>query len=188
MIDIETLPSAWTGHRKFAEWIVSATNPNTIVDLGVDYGYSTFCLANPKIGTVYGIDTFEGDVHSGHHNDALTMVETVKEVNNYQNVVIIRGYFDDVAKFWNKPIDILHIDGLHTYEAATNDFNTWSKFLTDDAIILMHDVSSFPEVRQVFEEINMPKIMFTHSAGLGVLSKNSQIIENIKNVFVDLLY
>lgn len=187
MKDIETLPSAWKGHRAFAEWLVSTINPNVIVDLGVDYGYSTFCLANPKNGVVYGIDTFTGDAHAGHHSDALAVVTEVVQTNDYQNVKIIQGYFDEVAMTWQESIDILHIDGLHTYEAAKNDFVTWSKFLNENAVVLMHDVVAFQEVRQVFDEIDMPKMMFTHSAGLGVLSKNSTLIEEIKNTFANLL-
>jgi hypothetical protein len=34
-------------------WLVQATDPEIIVDLGVDYGYSTFCFALPGIGRVY---------------------------------------------------------------------------------------------------------------------------------------
>ena len=33
-------------------WLVQATMPLVTVDLGVDYGYSTFCFALPAIGEV----------------------------------------------------------------------------------------------------------------------------------------
>jgi hypothetical protein len=33
-------------------WLVQATMPLVTVDLGVDYGYSTFCFALPVIGEV----------------------------------------------------------------------------------------------------------------------------------------
>ena len=38
-------PSAWTGHRYFAKWLVETLRPEITVDLGVDYGHSTFYLA-----------------------------------------------------------------------------------------------------------------------------------------------
>ena len=48
----------WRDHRLFADWLIRRTEPETVVDLGVDYGYSTFCFALPEIGHVYGIDSF----------------------------------------------------------------------------------------------------------------------------------
>lgn len=58
----------WKNHITFAQWIVKHKNPEVIVDLGVDYAYSTFCFALPKIGKIYGIDSFEGDKHAGMRN------------------------------------------------------------------------------------------------------------------------
>ena len=54
---IDSIISAWTGHRKFAEFLVEKKNPDVIVELGVDYGYSTFVFANAlqnKTGTGTG--------------------------------------------------------------------------------------------------------------------------------------
>lgn len=183
MIDIETLPSAWKGHRKFANWLVNKISPTITVDLGVDYGYSLFSLAESNIGTVYGIDSFEGDLHAGTHTDAYDVVmDTIKQ-NNYNNIKIIKGFFNDIAAEWNLPIDILHIDGLHTYNAVKNDYEKWSKFLKDDAVLIMHDIILFPETMQVFKEIPMYKTFFIHSAGLGVLSKNKNVVELVKETF-----
>ena len=62
---IENIVSAWKGHRTFAEWLVSKFENPKIVELGVDYGYSTFVFANSLKGTsgiIYGIDLFQGEV------------------------------------------------------------------------------------------------------------------------------
>jgi len=188
MYDIEILPSAWKGHREFADWLVRRTLPTMMVDLGVDYGYSTFCLAAPNIGTVCGIDTFAGDVHTGTHDDAEFVVSNVIIDNNYDNIVIIKDTFDNAAEYWSKPaiqtIDILHIDGLHTYEDTLNNYTKWSKFTNANSVILMHDVTSFDGVRKVYDEIDMPKCMFKHSAGLGVFSHNSKLIDEIKTKYL----
>lgn len=181
--DIEQVNSAWKGHRKFAEWLVNYIQPTTSVDLGVDFGYSLFCLANPRIGTVYGIDSFEGDAHAGHRNTYDSVVNVINE-NNYTNIKLVKGYFDDVAKTWTTPIDILHIDGLHTTEAVANDYNTWSKFLSDSGVIIMHDTAAFKSVKNFYDSINLPKLNFTHSAGLGVVSRDATIIETIKKLFL----
>ena len=42
---IEELSSAARGHRVFFEWLVEHMKPKTIVELGVDHGFSTFMFA-----------------------------------------------------------------------------------------------------------------------------------------------
>ena len=64
---IEEISSAAKGHRVFFEWLAQHVKPKTIVELGVDRGYSTFvfaeALAKNNVGSnineesqVYGID------------------------------------------------------------------------------------------------------------------------------------
>jgi predicted O-methyltransferase YrrM len=180
---IEQIPTAWTDHIKFAQWIVNKQKPQTIVDLGVAFGYSSFCFALPKVGKVYGIDTFEGDSMSGYNNTFDYVKQKRKELN-LDNVIFIKGYFGIVAKKWKKTIDILHIDGFHSYTAVKNDYDTWSKFVHDDGLILFHD-TCVPHygVHEFFNEISLPKTNFTCSHGLGVVSKNSNLIDQIKKTF-----
>jgi len=102
------------------------------------------------------------------------------------NITFIKGYFDEVAKTWDKPIDILHIDGFHTYQAVKHDYETWSKFVKDDAIILFHDTWVFDRgfgVHKLFSEIKLPKTNFKFSHGLGVVSKDSNLINEINQTF-----
>jgi beta-1,4-mannosyl-glycoprotein beta-1,4-N-acetylglucosaminyltransferase len=174
--------SAWTGHFEFSMWLVKHVNPKIIVELGVDYGHSTFCLASPNIGTVYAIDCFEGDAHAGFKQTEHIFTSFKNELVQRSllisdNIIPIKGYFDDVIKTpmfaQSREIDILHIDGLHTYEAVKNDFCKWSLKTSHDAVIIMHDVVSYPDtVGRLFNEIEFPKFYFTHSAGLGVVCKS----------------
>jgi predicted O-methyltransferase YrrM len=182
---MQEITTAWTDHVVFAQWLVNRINPKVIVDLGVDYGYSTFSFAIPQIGHVYGIDCFEGDCNSGIRNTLENVNESKKNLELY-NITFIKGYFDEIAKVWDKPIDILHIDGFHTYESVKNDYETWSKFLNDDGIILLHDTMLDDEnfgIKKFFEEIDLPKVNFTCSYGLGVISKNKEMIEEISKFF-----
>lgn len=188
----DTPGTAWSGHRAFAEWLVKELNPNVIVDLGVDYGFSTFTFAIPRIGHVYGIDNFTGDTFVGTDENRLkyNFVTMKREKLHLQdNLTLIEGDFNEVAETWDKKIDILHIDGSHNYEDVKQDFETWSKFLNDDGVILMHDtcVEEFNNkeygVKRFFEEIELPKFTFTHCFGLGVVSKNQNLIDHIKENF-----
>ena len=191
--NLDDIPAtAWSGHRPFAEWLVKIMNPKVVVDLGVDWGYSTFSFALPRIGHIFGIDNFIGDSFVGTDSDKFKyhFVNMKREKLHLQdNITFIEDDFNEVAKTWDKSIDILHIDGSHHYEDVKKDFETWSKFVNDDGIILMHDtcVEIFDTneygVKKFFEEIDLPKCTFTHSFGLGVVSKNEKLIEQIKTTF-----
>lgn len=181
-VDLSGIPSAWKGHVDFARWLVNRMQPKTIVDLGVDYGYSTFVFASLGIGHVYGIDLFEGDPQTGIRNTFDQVLETQKKLQ-LNNITIIRGSFDSVSDYWGKPIDILHIDGLHTLEAIRNDYDRWSKFVREGGVILFHDTDVDDpgyEVGEFFDSIDLPKYRFTHSAGLGVVSADKQLIDDIR--------
>lgn len=182
--NIESIVSAWNippghGHRKFANFLVEKLQPSVTVDLGVDLGYSMFCFAENNLGHVYGIDSFMGDANTGPR-DTYEQVMQFKSANNFNNVTVIKGMFDEVALTWDKQIDILHIDGLHTYEAVSNDFNTWGRYVKPSGVILMHDVCSFDGVKQFFNELRWPKLWFEESFGLGLASSNLTLLEDIK--------
>ena len=184
---IEQIVSAWTGHRTFAEWLIKNAKSDTVVELGVDYGYSTFVMANALQGTsgkIYGIDSFCGDVHAGERDTYDGVMTAIKE-HGLTNVQIIKGDFTEESKQWNKPIDILHIDGLHTYEAVSNDFECWSKYVTDDGIVLFHDtaIQQF-QIKDFFRQLSgARRLFFLHSAGLGIFTKNTDLADKILGAF-----
>ena len=188
----DTPATAWGGHRQFAENLVRFLNPKVIVDLGVDWGYSTFSFALPRIGHTYGIDNFVGDdfVGTDELRKKYNFVTMKREKLHLQNnLTLIEGDFNEVAQTWDKTIDILHIDGSHKYEDIKRDFETWSKFVTDNGIILLHDTcieslnGNDYGVKKFFDELDMPKFTFTHCFGLGVICKNDVVLYHIKNNF-----
>jgi len=182
--EMHALPSAWTGHLEFAQWLVDRVRPTTTVDLGVDYGFSLFALALGGQGTVYGVDSFEGDIHAGYHPDAYRMVSNFQQRHAFDHVQLIRSWFTPLAQKWLLPIDILHIDGLHTYSAITEDWQNWSKFVPATGVVIMHDVISFPaDVGRFYNELPLPKAYFEHSAGLGIVTWNVRLLEDILRAF-----
>ena len=171
--------SAWKGHEGFAVKLVEYLRPAVVVELGVDYGFSAFAFALPSIGTVYGIDWFQGDKYAGlrtTHDQVLRDRENL----GLHNLVIINAEFSEAARSWDQPIDVLHIDGDHDYASVKQDFESWARFVKDDGVILMHDTISFPDdVGRFFEEIALPKFNFTHSHGLGVVCRNRDLLNRV---------
>ncbi len=189
----DTPATAWSGHREFAEKLVRFMNPKVIVDLGVDWGYSTFTFAMQRIGHTYGIDNFVGDDFVGTDEDRLKykFVNMKREkLHLKDNLTIIESDFNEAAKTWTETIDILHIDGSHKYEDVKKDFDTWSKFVGENGVILLHDTcienlyGNEYGVKKFFDEIDMPKFTFTHCYGLGVITKNEMLLNHIKTNFL----
>lgn len=93
-------------------------------------------------------------------------------------------YFDEaLPKFEDKSIDILHIDGLHTYEGVKHDYDTWKSKVSDTGVIVFHDIRvQHFGVKELWAEIktNNPEytyLEFDHNYGLGILFKDKSIKE-----------
>jgi hypothetical protein len=183
-----SIPSAWNippkSHNEFVIWLLNRINPQVTVELGVDWGYSSFLLALHSKGIVYGIDCFDQSKHGMREDGDYQFVLDIKNKLKLNNLEIIKGYFDDVAKTWNKKINLLHIDGLHDYENCKNDCDTWAPLLEEDGVILFHDTVSNPGgVGLFFSQLEVPKVNFTNSSGLGVASNNIELIQEIEKKF-----
>lgn len=189
-------PSAWCGHFEFAMWLVKRFNPKIVVELGVDFANSTFCWTYGNKGRVYGIDCFEGDNLTGERNTFNVVMETYQKLIDRKlledKLTIIKGFFTPTSKIFKEqytktPIDILHIDGIHTYEAVSEDYNMWKDKCHEDTIFVFHDIVAFADVKRFFSELPMYKFGFVHSAGLGIACKNANIINIIQQEWVDKL-
>jgi predicted O-methyltransferase YrrM len=51
-------------------------------------------------------------------------------------------YSHELAPHWHRPLRLLWIDGDHSYRSTKQDFDLFSPFLSDGAVLAMHDVLS----------------------------------------------
>jgi O-antigen biosynthesis protein len=179
--------SAWDGHIPFAFALVEILKPRTFVELGTYKGdsYCAFCqaVAALKLETrCSAIDTWAGDKHTGFYGpDLLAQLRAAHDSEYGKFSTLIQSTFDAAAEtFPAQSIDLLHIDGLHTYDAVKHDFETWLPKLSSRAVVLFHDtairLADFG-VWRFFEEIsrNHPHFQFEHSAGLGVVAIGAEV-------------
>jgi hypothetical protein len=176
----------WAGHKYFAYDLIRNVKPKLIVELGTHKGTSfySFCQAVKDArydANLYAVDTWRGDQHAGFYDD--NMFKEVKGIKEryYDSLKIkfLRKTFDEaVGEFENNSIDLLHIDGLHTYTAVKHDFDTWFHKVKKDGIILLHDIFISRDdfgVYKFWEKLKSEykTIEFHQSYGLGVLFKDS---------------
>ena len=118
-------PPSWLDHTPFAFWIIDAMQPAIFVELGCHSGnsYSSFAQAVQTLGlptACYAVDTWRGDPHAG-----CSMTGSSRSGSQYHErrfaafSSLIRATFDEaLTHFLDDSVDLLHIDGYHTFEAA----------------------------------------------------------------------
>lgn len=174
-------PTAWAGHIPFLMTLIKLMEPRTYVELGTHYGASLIGAATASKSfnipmKLYAVDSWEGDVHAGVY-EGEPIYQQLKDYvsQRFQNVELVRSYFDDAnPRFAPGSIDILHIDGLHTYDAVKHDFVSWLPKMAPDGVILFHDTCVYERgfgVHQLWDELRerFTTLSFGHSFGLGVV-------------------
>jgi GT2 family glycosyltransferase len=175
-------PIPWAGHIPFAYWLVKQASPKVFVELGTYIGnsYFSFCqsVKEEHLQTkCFAVDTWMGDDHCGSYGDEVFDAVKNHHDTNYSDFSrLLRMTFDEaVNSFPDKSINILHIDGLHTYEAVKHDFETWLPKMASGGIILFHDTNVHERgfgVARLWDELVKLypySLEFIHSHGLGVL-------------------
>jgi glycosyltransferase involved in cell wall biosynthesis len=181
--------SAWHRHIPFAFWCIAELRPRLVVELGTHKGdsYSAFCQAVDRLSLPsrgFAVDTWKGDEHSGKYGAEVYQELAAYHDSKYGHFsVLLKSTFDNaVNQFGDGCIDLLHIDGCHTYDAVRHDFETWIPKLSADALVLFHDVAVHEKdfgVWRFWGEVSQkyPSFEFVHGHGLGVLAMGGQAEE-----------
>jgi len=170
-------------HICFGYDLVEALRPQRVVELGAYNGMSFFVFCQSMIendidGLCYAVDTWQGDDHTGAYDDTIFNDVRQHARAHYRGITyLMRMLFNEAAgHFEDESIDLLHIDGLHTYDAVKEDFTNWYSRVTPGGIILFHDIDARQSDFGVWKfwnelERDHETFAFHHGFGLGVLRK-----------------
>ena len=191
-ISLETryfAPSSWWEHVPVGHWLVANTSPGLLVELGSHYGVSffSFCEAAERFSQethVFAVDTWEGDSQAGFYaNNVFERVLGHQKKYHGNTSTLIRNTFTEASKYFGEgTIDLIHIDGLHTYEAVRKDYNEWKDKLKKGGTILFHDTNVREGgfgVWKLWEEIKHDgkfkciELMNGHGLGIATLSETT---------------
>jgi len=182
----------WVEHIPFAFFLIDCLRPRLLVELGVQSGnsFNAFCQAVKTLGAgtkCYGVDTWQGDEHTGAYDAAIFAdLEAYQQREYGEFASLLRMTFDQALPYFSDgSVDLLHIDGFHTYEAVRQDFDTWLPKMSDRGVILFHDIAVRERgfgVWRLWEEISpkYPSLAFHHGYGLGVLAVGASIPEHFR--------
>jgi predicted O-methyltransferase YrrM len=134
---------------------------SVIVEIGSYLGSSSsFLAAGLRKGKLYCIDTWEN--HGMDEGVRDTYSEFKKNTEPYRDKIFeVRGWSYDVVdriQLLNKQIDLLFIDGDHSYEGVKKDWDLYSPMLKKDSIVIFHDYGWSEGVKRVVYEDVMPVV------------------------------
>ena len=135
-------------------------NAKKLIEIGVAYGFhAEYILTSLSDINYVGVDpyaanydpndSFCNDVYSHfggvNPQEAMDKLynEVKNELSNYKNATLMRGTFEEMASnFEDNSVDVIFIDGDHTYEGALKDLQiAYSKVNKQKGIICGDDIS-----------------------------------------------
>ncbi len=171
---------------KFLE-IAKKIEPKNVLEVGTAHGGNLFLLT--KIahdgGKIISIDLPGGEFGGGYFARKKRLYNNF--VTGAQKMFLIRGdshsqnSLNEVVKnLGGEKVDVLFIDGDHTYNGVKSDFEMYSPLVRPGGIIAMHDIGKTPsseygteqfwnEVKNNFEHIEIIDDQNRLGYGIGVL-------------------
>lgn len=129
-----------------------------IVEIGSCTGRSTCALgagSDPSV-EVYAVDCWDLGTDGLMSMPLLekTFHQNIEEMGLTEKVTAIKGFSEQVSTTWHpeKKIDLLFIDGDHSYEGALRDLQCWTPFLSKSAVVALHDVDRIDTVYRAIKQ------------------------------------
>lgn len=129
-----------------------------LAEIGSFQGGSSCCLAAgvaDKNATLHCIDTFMAEnMNAEQQRD--TYQQFLANTNAYTHIIQVhRGYSYDVVGDFTQPLDLLFVDGDHSWEGVTTDLKLYVPLMKPNGILVMHD-TAYPPVRKALETVVLP--------------------------------
>lgn len=170
--------------------------PITFVELGTFVGnsYCAFCQAVQKLGTgtrCHAIDRWTGDDQVGFYGpEILADLRAYHDPRYGSFSHLLQSSFEDATdRFADGSIDLLHIDGHHSYESVKDNFDSWLPKVSDRGVVLLHDTHEFKEgfgVHRFWKELENrypATFAFGHGHGLGVVATGNSVPPELQSFF-----
>ncbi|MBN2421624.1 class I SAM-dependent methyltransferase [Candidatus Woesearchaeota archaeon] len=168
-------------------------NKGVIVEIGSWKGKSTVCLAlGSKKGSknkIYAVDPHIIEGFNSTYNEFITNIKKAK----VEDVVIpLVKTSKEASKNFKEKIELIFIDGDHSYQGVREDFELWFPKVIDGGIVVFHDTIGHKGPKKLVEKALyksrfFKNVQFVGSISFGQKVKKNSIIDKIRNRYVLLL-
>jgi predicted O-methyltransferase YrrM len=162
--------------------------PNTIMEIGTASGGTLFLLSRvaSNEATILSIDLPRGGFGGGYGVWRIPLYKSF--AGKKQNIYLIRKNSHDEQTLKkvrlilaDTLIDLLFIDGDHTYKGVKKDFELYSQLVIKGGIIAFHDIVPHPpetvcevdkfwdEIKQKYEHIEFVEDWKQNKYGIGII-------------------
>jgi predicted O-methyltransferase YrrM len=121
-----------------------AAEARTIVEIGAFEGVTTRAIreAMPPDARLYAVDPFPPNRYGFNVQHGIFWSEVNRSANG--RVVLLRQNSYQAITSWHEPIDLIYLDGDHSFEGVTRDFREWGHYVRPGGIILVHTSQQSP--------------------------------------------
>lgn len=124
------------------------------LEIGVDEGKSLSCAYFAAKEGVFcvGVDYIDPPARAPYMNQPFGYSPNGQGlIVHGSSVMYIHGDAEMVAKVWDRPINLLFIDGDHSYEGVKKDHDAWFPKVVKGGTVLYHDYDH-PETKQFLDD------------------------------------
>lgn len=153
-------PEKISGHLTLREGIAlsdfarGTAHDGTVVEIGSFLGKSSNYIVQSlsKNGHLYCIDTWKNDAMPGGLQD--NYEQFISNMGKWDGkFTTLRGNSSEMVKGWSQQIDLLWIDGDHSYEGCAADIRNWFPYLKIGGWVCLHDYLNPCGVEQAAQEL-----------------------------------
>jgi predicted O-methyltransferase YrrM len=147
--------------------LVRAMRPSVCVEIGSARGLSAcyvgLALKQLGSGRLYAIDPHtqtNWNDRDSVDTDRL-MRRNLRAFGVADYVTVIREYSDKAAEGWDRPIDMIFIDGDHSYEGVKRDWGLFVPHVRDFGVVIFHDTlwDIAPDPNLAREDMGVPRFV-----------------------------
>lgn len=169
--------------NELAELICHFEENSTMIEIGCFNGESTDqFLSSGKISEIYCVDPWENNYDAGDPASCADMSDAemhfdmvLEKHKNEVTIHKIKLKSDEAFAYLSAlRVDVVYIDGLHTYEGVKNDCLLYSKLVKPNGLLCGHDYGNIvhPGVKQAIDELyGKPELVFSEMSWLKRMPK-----------------
>jgi len=152
----QTFDEVWAVADRIPGWMTKAQaelldeqsrslpDGSAVLEIGSHQGRSTVVLGRvmgAKGGRVYAVDPFIDGKLFGGRKTRDSFEAHIAEAGVADTVELVCDYSTHIRKSWDRPFQMLYIDGKHDYWTYSDDLK-WRVHLPEGAPVLVHDCFS----------------------------------------------